>query len=126
MRCLFRAFYVAIVAVVLSGDIANGQRLGFVTGREPHGVDVYDMAMTPSMRKWQYPQSLYNFYRWTGEEYSNYAAKITSDTYPPSWKVSAYDMYGNYITRGFEIFDWTIDSPATSGSIVRKGAQMLL
>ena len=73
MRCLFRAFYVAVIGVVLSGDIAYGQRLGFVTGREPHGVDVYDMAMTPSLRKWQYPQSLYNFYRWTGEEYSNYA-----------------------------------------------------
>ena len=122
MRCLFRAFYVAIVAVVLSGDIANGQRLGFVTGREPHGVDVYDMAMTPSMRKWQYPQSLYNFYRWTGEEYSNYARENYERYVSTELEgFRTYDMYGNYITRGFEIFDWTIDSPATSGSIVRKG-----
>ena len=45
----------------------------FLTGREPRGVDVYEMAMTPAQRKWQYPQSLYHFYRWTGEEYSNYA-----------------------------------------------------
>ena len=122
MRCLFRAFYVAIVAVVLSGDIANGQRLGFVTGREPHGVDVYDMAMTPSMRKWQYPQSLYNFYRWTGEEYSNYARENYERYVSTELEgFRTYDMYGNYIPRGFEIFDWTIDSPATSGSIVRKG-----
>ena len=54
-------------------DAAFAQRVGFLTGREPRGVDVYEMAMTPAQRKWQYPQSLHKFYRWTGEEYSNYA-----------------------------------------------------
>lgn len=122
MRCLLSALFVAVVGVMLVHDAAYAQRLGFVTGREPHGVDVYDMAMTPSMRKWQYPQSLYNFYQWTGEEYSNYAR----DSYERYVSTElegfrTYDMYGNYITRGFEIYDWTIDSPVTSGSVVRKG-----
>ena len=122
MRCLLRAFYVAVIGVVLVGDSVYAQRLGFVTGREPHGVDVYDMAMTPAMRKWQYPQSLYNFYRWTGEEYSNYARENYERYVSTELEgFRTYDMYGNYITRGFEIFDWTIDSPTTSGSIVRKG-----
>jgi hypothetical protein len=49
--------FVAVAGVMLVHDAAYAQRLGFVTGREPHGVEVYDMAMTPSMRKWQYPQS---------------------------------------------------------------------
>ncbi len=122
MRCLLSALFVAVAGIVLVQDAAYGQRLGFVTGREPHGVDVYDMAMTPSVRKWQYPQSLYNFYSWTGEEYSNYAR----DSYERYVSTElegfrTYDMYGNYITRGFEIYDWTIDSPVTSGSTVRKG-----
>jgi hypothetical protein len=122
VRCLLSALFVAVAGVMLVHDAAYAQRLGFVTGREPHGVEVYDMAMTPSMRKWQYPQSLYNFYRWTGEEYSNYARNSYERYVSTELEgFRTYDMYGNYITRGFEIFDWTIDSPVTSGSIVRKG-----
>ncbi len=122
MRCLLSALCVAVAGIVLVHDAVYAQRLGFVTGREPRGVEVYDMAMTPSMRKWQYPQSLYNFYRWTGEEYSNYAR----DNYERYVSTElegfrTYDMYGNYITRGFEVYNWTIDSPVTSGSTVRKG-----
>ena len=107
--------YVAIVAVVLSGDIANGQRLGFVTGQAAwcgclrYGDDAIDE--NSNIEK---PLQLL---RWTGEEYSNYARENYGDTYPPSWKVSC-DMYRLY-HAGLNV-DWTIDSPA-SGSIVRKG-----
>ena len=50
VRCLLSALFVAVAGIMLVHDAAYAQRLGFVTGREPHGVDVYDMAMTPSMR----------------------------------------------------------------------------
>ena len=73
MRCMLKAILVATASALFLHDAASAQRVGLLTGREPQGVDVYDMAMTPSQRKWQYPQSLYHFYRWTGEEYSNYA-----------------------------------------------------
>ena len=63
VRYLFRALPIATLGVLFFTDIVQAQRLGFVTGREPHGVDVYEMAMTPAVRKWQYPQSLYNFYQ---------------------------------------------------------------
>ena len=52
---------------------ALAQRSAFLTGREPQGVDIQDVAMTPAQRKWKYPQSLYHFYRWVGDDYSNYA-----------------------------------------------------
>ena len=78
VRCLFRAFTLPYRCRPFGGyRLWTAPRI--CHRGEPHGVDVYDMAMTPSMRKWQYPQSLYNFYRWTGEEYSNYAGEITSD-----------------------------------------------
>lgn len=72
-RMFYSAVVTASVASLCVCDAAFAQRVGFLTGREPRGVDVYEMAMTPAQRKWQYPQSLYKFYRWTGEEYSNYA-----------------------------------------------------
>ena len=37
MRCLLSALFVAVVGVMLVHDAAYAQRLGFVTGREPHG-----------------------------------------------------------------------------------------
>ena len=122
VRYLLRALPVAVIGVFLFTDFVHAQRLGFVTGREPHGVDVYEMAMTPSVRKWQYPQSLYNFYQWTGEEYSNYARENYERYVSTELEgFRTYDMYGNYITRGFEVYDWTIDNPVSSGSEVRKG-----
>ena len=61
------------LGLLLLAESALAQNQGLVSGREPRGVQVYEMAMTPSQRKWQQAQSLYHFYRWTGEEYSNYA-----------------------------------------------------
>ena len=124
MRCML---YAAVVTagVALLCDAAFAQRVGFLTGREPRGVDVYEMAMTPAQRKWQYPQSLYHFYRWTGEEYSNYARQ-TYERYVSTELEGfrTYDLYGNYITRGFEVYNWSIDSPVTSGSTGAQGSQV--
>lgn len=122
VRCMLRAFLIAIAGVVLLNDAVSAQRVGSLTGREPQGVDVYDMAMTPAQRKWQYPQSLYHFYQWTGEEYSNYARENYERYVATELEgFRTYDLYGNYITRGFEVYNWSVNSPVTSGSLVRKG-----
>ena len=119
MRCLLLT---ATVGLLFLNDLASAQRVGFLTGREPKGVEVYESAMTPSLRKWQYPQSLYHFYRWSGEDYSNYARENYERYVSTELEgFRQYDMYGNYITRGFEIYDWSVDNPVTSGSTVRKG-----
>ena len=101
---------------------ASAQRIAFLTGREPQGVDIQEVAMTPAQRKWKYPQSLYHLYRWAGDEYSNYAR----ENYERYVSIELegfrqYDMYGNYISRGFEIYDWTTDNPEAFGSTIRKG-----
>jgi hypothetical protein len=111
----------AILSALLLAETAPAQQLGLTTGREPRGVQVYEMAMTPTQRKWQQSQSLYQFYRWTGEEYSNYAVE-TYERYVSTALEGfrTYDIYGNYLTRGFEIYSWTVNSPSSAGTSVRK------
>ena len=109
------------LGLLLLAESALAQNQGLVSGREPRGVQVYEMAMTPSQRKWQQAQSLYHFYRWTGEEYSNYAIENYERYVSTELEgFRTYDMYGNYLTRGFEIYGWTINSPASAGTSVRK------
>ena len=45
---MLRALLVATAGAVLLQDAASAQRVGLLTGREPQGVDVYDMAMPPA------------------------------------------------------------------------------
>jgi hypothetical protein len=112
--------YLLLIPLLLA-ESAVAQRLGLPTGREPRGVAVYEMAMTPSQRKWQQSQSLYQFYRWTGEEYSNYAQENYERYVSTELEgFRTYDIYGNYLTRGFEIYRWTVNSPLAAGTSVRK------
>lgn len=122
LRQTLRAAVGAIAVLLYLNSAAVAQSARFLTGREPRGVELYESPMTPVVRKWQYPQSLYHFYRWTGEEYSNYA-RYNYERYVAIELEGfrQYDMYGNYINRGFEIYNWTMDNPETFGSTVRKG-----
>ncbi len=111
----------SLMATLLIATPIAAQKTSFLSGREPRGVEVYEMAMTPSVRKWQQPQSFYHFYKWTGDGYNNYAEENYQRYVSTELEgFRAYDMYGNYLTRGFSIYSWTIDSPVTSGSTVRK------
>ena len=38
---------------ILTTAPGYAQKVSFLSGREPHGVEVYEMAMTPSMLKWE-------------------------------------------------------------------------
>ena len=109
------------VSSLLLVEMASAQELGLASGREPRGVQVYEMALTPTQRKWQHSQSLYQFYRWTGDEYSNYAEENYERYVSEKLEgFRTYDIYGNYVTRGFEIYSWTANSPTSAGTSVRK------
>ena len=41
------------LGLLLLAESALAQNQGLVSGREPPAVQVYEMAMTPSQRKWQ-------------------------------------------------------------------------
>ena len=81
-------------------------------------------ALDPTLRKWYAPQELYWQYRWKAWEYSNYA-KESYERYTDiqlegqRW----YDLYGNYVTKGFQIYAWTQEQPVSFGSTILKERQ---
>ena len=101
---------------------ANAQRAtGYDNPYYTTGTEVSPATLVPSVRKWYLPQRLYSLYDWRQEQYSNYAR----DHYERYTEVFLegspfYDVYGNYITQGWLVYDWTEDYPEDNGSIITK------
>ena len=94
-----------------------GSQLGVVkrggkVSWEPTGPGVLFDALDPSIRKWYVPQELYNEFNWHQTQYSNYARenyqRYVSTTLEGNY---IYDVYGNFLTRGWQIFDWRQQNP---------------
>ena len=85
------------------------------------GARIHAGAMVPSIRKWYLPQNLYYEYRWRAWEYSNYA-RVPYQRYVGTLLNGErlYDPLGNYIARGWAIYDWTENNPRAFGSSVFK------
>ena len=67
------------------------------------------------------PQELYELYGWQQWEYSNYARKqyqryVNTDREGDPF----YDLYGNYLTRGWLVYDWNQSQPGQFGSSLYK------
>ena len=112
-------------AIVLLAEIPVQAQL--VTGYRPieepaiRGVRIHPGALAPNRRKWFLPQNLYYEYRWKGWEYSNYAR----DEYRRYVDIllegtRLYDPFGNYIARGWSIYDWSENNPLQQGSSIFK------
>ncbi|NKB71314.1 MAG: hypothetical protein GKR89_29930 [Candidatus Latescibacteria bacterium] len=120
--------YAVLVAVVLASGSAQGQedygsRLGSQRGGsvsfEPQGPGVMFGALDPSIKKWYIPQELALEYGWRQWEYSNYA----KDSYQRYVNTNRegdyfYDFYGNFIGRGWLIYDWSQNQPQQLGSSI--------
>ena len=104
-----------------------GSRLGVQRGGkvsfEPTGPGVMFGALDPTVRRWYVPQELYNEYRWRQWEYSNYArapyqryvnTNLEGDYF--------YDLFGDFVSRGWLIYDWRQDQPVKEGSSIFKGS----
>ena len=86
-----------------------------------YGARVHQGALAPTVRKWYLPQQLYYEYRWRGWEYSNYARENYQRYVSIALEgTRQYDPLGNYISRGWRIYDWTEENPQTFGSKVFK------
>ena len=123
---------VSLCLILLSSPILAqeyGARLGTVKSGgvlsfEPQGPGVMFGALDPAKRRWYVPQELYNEYRWQQWEYSNYAREhyeryvsvVNEGDY-------YYDLYGNYITRGWLIFNNSQTQPKQFGSSVLKSGK---
>ena len=123
-----RAFILSLAGVAaLSVSFADGQ---LATGYHPmeppsiREVRIHPSALAPNLRKWYLPQSLYYEYRWRGWEYSNYAREQYQRYVGIQLEGTAqYDPLGNYISRGWRIYDWTESNPDPLGSSILKNPQ---
>ena len=120
-----RAVLLLFLSSLVLGEVPARAQLftGFRPVEEPgiYGARVHPGALAPSRRKWYLPQNLYFEYNWRGWEYSNYAR----DTYQRYVSIllegtRQYDPFGNYIARGWKIYDWTETSPERLGSEIFK------
>ena len=120
------AFLALTAAATLAQDY--GSRLGVQRGGavsfEPKGPGVVFGALDPAVKRWYVPQELYNEYRWRQWEYSNYArphyqryvnTALEGDYF--------YDFFGDYVSRGWLIYDWRQDQPQQEGSGIFKGSR---
>jgi hypothetical protein len=103
-----------------------GARLGTVqrggqVSYEPRGPGVFFDALDPVVRKWYVPQELYSEYRWKPWEYANYARQNYQRYVDVSLEGDYfYDLYGNYLLRGWLLYDWRQETPQPFGSTLEK------
>ncbi|HJP29714.1 MAG TPA: hypothetical protein QGF95_04075 [Candidatus Latescibacteria bacterium] len=99
------------------GQIQRGGEVSF----EPTGPGVLLDALDPAVRKWYVPQELYAEYRWKQQEYSNYARHNYQRYVRTSLEGDYfYDLYGNFVSRGWLIYDWQQVNPQPFGSTLTK------
>ncbi len=90
----------------------------------PTGPHIIAEALDPTLIKWYLPQELYREYGWKSWEYTNYAKEWFSRYTDVALEGSRfYDLYGNYVTKGWKVYDWTENQPAQQGSQMLKAPQ---
>ena len=102
-----------------------GARLGLSQGDEysyaPQGPGVMLNAVDPAMRKWYVPQELYLDYRWRQWDYTNYARDHYQRYIDTTLEGEHfYDIYGNFLTRGWLIYNNSQTTPEQFGNSLLK------
>ena len=102
------------------GTMQRGGKVSF----EPTGPGVLFDALDPVVHKWYVPQELYAEYGWRQWEYSNYARNAYQRYVNTGIEGEYfYDVYGNFLTRGWLIYDWREESPQPFGSSLYKSSR---
>ena len=118
----FWGIAVAVFAIAASNVQAAtpGRERGATSQVRIEGFD----PLIPTLRKWYVPQDLYYIYDWGGYKYTNYA-KDPYERYVSTQLegLGQYDIFGNYITRGWRIYEWRQQQPLAFGSTVFKDAR---
>ncbi len=122
------ALAAAMLTVTAAAPQEYGSRLGTQRGGavsfEPKGPGVLFGALDPSVKKWYIPQELFTDYGWRQWQYSNYA-KDEFRRYVNIHREGDYfyDFYGNYIGRGWLIYDWSQNQPGQLGSSIFQNSR---
>ena len=103
------------------GSRLSGIQRGGKVSFEPRGPGVLFDALDPAVRKWYIPQELYSEYGWHHWQYSNYA-RVNYQRYVRTAIEGNYfyDLFGNFLNRGWLIFDWRQKNPQPFGSTLYK------
>jgi len=102
-------------------DRRFGTQRGAQLTFEPRGPGVLFDALDPTLKKWYVPQELYVDYGFRQWEYSNYARDLYQRYVNTNRQGGPfYDLYGNYQTWGWLIFDWNQTQPGQFGSSIYK------
>ena len=109
------------VALALPPESRAQRETGFENPYYTSGAEIAPSTLVPTVRKWYLPQRLYSLYDWRQEQYSNYARNLY-ERYNDIFLEGSpfYDVYGNYITQGWQVYDWTEDYPTQNGSSISK------
>ena len=115
-----RAGLTAVVAAIVFGVEAQGEdygnRLGVRAGGQQllraTGPAIGMTAMDPTVRRWYLPQELFSEYGRQQGGYTNYARERYL-RYQSAFQEGQYyyDVYGDFITRGWLIYDWRQTQP---------------
>lgn len=94
---------------------------GFENPYYTTGARIAPSTLVPTLRKWYLPQRLYTLYGWQPDQYTNYAREQYQIYNPVALEGTPYyDQYGQYVTRGWEIYRWTENYPESNGSNLYK------
>lgn len=112
---------VGLALLLLLCPHVRGVEIGLYNPYISQGARISPETMVPTLRKWYLPQALYSLYGWTGHEYTNYARDIYRRYIDIAYEGDRYyDIYGNYITKGWNVYDWKQEYPREFGSSVFK------
>ena len=115
----FWGIALAVLAMATSSVHAAtpGRERGATSQVRIEGFD----PLIPTLRKWYVPHDLYNIYDWGGYKYTNYA-KEPYERYVSTQLegLGLYDIFGNWVTRGWRIYEWRQQQPLAFGSTVFK------
>ena len=128
-KLLERALGPALLVLALYSGEAQAQqygtRLGFQQGEVSRALaqspEILMNAVDPAVRRWYITQELYSGHRWRQWNYTNYAraryeryveTDIEGDYF--------YDLFGNYLTQGWLIFNTEQRRPQEAGSTLFK------
>ena len=99
-------------------SVQRGGELSF----EPEGRGVIFGALDPTVQRWYIPEELFNEYRWRQAEYSNYGRHHYQRYVDTALEGDYfYDFFGDFVSRGFLVYDWRQEQPLGDGSSVFKG-----
>jgi hypothetical protein len=118
----FWGIALAVLAVAASSVQAAtpGRERGATSQVRIEGFD----PLIPTLRKWYVPQDLYYIYDWGGYKYTNYAQEPYERYVSTQLEgLGQYDIFGNYVTRGWRIYEWRQQQPLAFGSTVFKDSR---